>query len=76
LAGFFSQITTDDVWEQGTVFDSPERVVTQMKRFMHQMRIGGLEHKKVMQSMELFAKYVMPALRKEEAKMESATAAV
>ena len=76
MAGFFSQITTDDVWERGTAFGSPERVVTQMKRFIHQMRIGGLEHKKVMQSMGLFAKYVMPALREEEVKMESATTAV
>ena len=44
--------------------------------FMHQMRIGELEHKKVMRFMELFAKHVMPALREEEAKMKSATAAV
>jgi len=80
-----SQITTDDVWERGTAFGSPERVVTQMKRFMHeagatsfmhQMRIGGLEHKKVMQSMELFSKHVMPALREEEAKMKESAAAV
>jgi hypothetical protein len=37
--------------------------------FMSQMRIGGLEHKKVMRSMELFSKHVMPALRQEEVKM-------
>ena len=37
--------------------------------FMTQMRIGGLEHKKVMRSMELFARDVMPELRKEEEKM-------
>jgi len=69
----------------GTAFGSPERVITQMKRymhesgatsFMHQMRIGELEHKKVMRFMELFAKHLMPALREEEAKMKSATAAV
>ena len=73
-----SKITTEDVWERGTCFGSPERVIGQMKRYMHeaeatsflhQMRIGGLEHKKVMRSMELFAQDVMPALREEEAKM-------
>jgi hypothetical protein len=37
--------------------------------WLAQMRIGGLEHKKVLRSMELFAKHVMPALREEEAKM-------
>ena len=40
--------------------------------FMTQLRIGGLEHKKVMLSMELFAKHVMRALREEEAKMGAA----
>jgi hypothetical protein len=30
---------------------------------MVQMRIGGLEHDKVLRSMELFAREVMPALR-------------
>jgi alkanesulfonate monooxygenase SsuD/methylene tetrahydromethanopterin reductase-like flavin-dependent oxidoreductase (luciferase family) len=73
-----SEVTVDDVWERGTAFGSPERVIEQMKRymreagatsFMSQMRIGGLEHKKVMRSMELFAKHVMPALREEEFKM-------
>jgi len=77
-----SQVTVDDVWERGTCFGSPERVITQMKRYMHQagatsfmlqMRIGGLEHKKVLRSMELFAKEVMPALRQEEAKLASTT---
>ena len=63
--GLLSKVTTDDVWERGICFGSPERVIAQMKRymheagatsFMHQMRIGGLEHKKIMRSMELFAR--------------------
>jgi alkanesulfonate monooxygenase SsuD/methylene tetrahydromethanopterin reductase-like flavin-dependent oxidoreductase (luciferase family) len=71
-------VTEDDVWQRGTCFGSPERVTELMKRymdqagatsFMLQMRIGGLEHRKVMRSMELFATHVMPALREEEAKM-------
>jgi alkanesulfonate monooxygenase SsuD/methylene tetrahydromethanopterin reductase-like flavin-dependent oxidoreductase (luciferase family) len=73
-----SQVTVEDVWERGTCFGSPERVTALMKRYMHetgttsfmtQMRIGGLEHKKVLRSMELFAREVMPALREEEAKL-------
>ena len=71
-------ITEEDVWERGTCFGSPERVTELMMRyvceagatsFMLQMRIGGLEHSKVMRSMELFTKHVMPALREEEVKM-------
>lgn len=80
-----SKITTEDVWERGTAFGSPERVIAQMKRYMHeagatsflhQMRIGGLEHKKVMRSMELYAKHVMPALREEEMRMKETAAVV
>ena len=74
-------VTEDEVWERGTCFGSPERVIELMKgymrqagatSFMVQMRIGGLEHHKVMRSMELFAKHVMPALREEEAKTTAA----
>ena len=73
-----SAVTEEDVWERGTCFGSPQRVTELMKgymrqagvtSFMTQMRIGGLEHKKVMRSMELFARDVMPELRKEEEKM-------
>ncbi len=69
------------MWERGTCFGSPERVIELMKMYMQrtgtnhwmaQMRVGGLEHKKVLRSMELFAKHVMPALREEEAKMATA----
>jgi hypothetical protein len=40
-----------------------------MNHLAVEMRIGGLAHKKVLRSMELFAKEVMPALRAEEAKV-------
>jgi hypothetical protein len=55
-----------------------------MKRYMHacgttsfmvQMRIGGLEHGKVLRSMELFAEHVMPALLEEETRMTAAAQA-
>jgi alkanesulfonate monooxygenase SsuD/methylene tetrahydromethanopterin reductase-like flavin-dependent oxidoreductase (luciferase family) len=67
-----SAVTEDEVWEHGSCFGSPERVATMLKRYLGrtgmnhialEMRIGGLEHKKVMRSMELFAKHVMPEVR-------------
>lgn len=76
-----SNLTLDDVWERGTVFGSPERVIDKLKQYMHtlgvnhfiiQMRTGGLEHDKIVRSMELFANEVMPALRDEEARMAAA----
>ncbi len=77
----FAKLTLEDVWERGTAFGSPERVTEILKMYMHklgakhfiiQMRVGGLEHDKVMRSMDLFAKEVMPALREEEAQLVAA----
>jgi len=77
-ASRLAAVTVDDVWERGSCFGSPERVVDIMTRYMErtgmnhlavEMRIGGLEHKKVLRSMELFAKSVIPALREREAKL-------
>lgn len=74
-------LTIDDVWERGTAFGSPERVTEQLKHYMHelgcnnsiiQMRSGGLEHDKIVRSMELFAREFMPALREEEVRIQSA----
>ncbi|MDP7545841.1 MAG: LLM class flavin-dependent oxidoreductase [Alphaproteobacteria bacterium] len=76
-----AKLTVEDVWERGTAFGTPERVIEIMKLHMHklgatnfiiQMRIGGLEHHKVKRSMELFAKEVMPALREEESRLAAA----
>ncbi len=76
-----AKLTLEDVWERGTAFGSPERVTEILKMYMAklgvehfiiQMRIGGLEHDKVMRSMELFAKEVMPALSAEEARLVAA----
>lgn len=67
-----SAVTEDEVWERGSCFGSPERVAAMLKRYLQrtgmnhialEMRIGGLEHKKVMRSMELFAREVMPEVR-------------
>ena len=71
------------MWERGTVFGSPERVIDIMKMYMHklgarnfiiQMRVGGLEHHQVQRSMELFTNEVMPALRAEEARLDAVAA--
>jgi hypothetical protein len=37
-----------------------------------QMRIGGLQHDKVVRSMKLFAEEVMPELREEETRLAKA----
>jgi alkanesulfonate monooxygenase SsuD/methylene tetrahydromethanopterin reductase-like flavin-dependent oxidoreductase (luciferase family) len=67
-----SAVTEDEVWERGSCFGSPERVAGMLTRYLRrtgmnhialEMRIGGLEHKKVMRSMELFAREVMPRVR-------------
>jgi len=76
-----ANLTLEDVWERGTAFGSPERVTEILKMYMHklgvdnfiiQMRIGGLQHEKVMRSMDLFAAEVMPALRAEATLMVAA----
>ncbi len=76
-----SGLTVDDVWDRGTAFGTPDRVIEILKTYMQksgtrhlicQMRIGGLEHEKVLRSMELFTSEVMPALRQEEARLEAA----
>ncbi len=74
-------LTVEDVWERGTVFGSPDRVIEIMKMYMDelgarnfiiQMRVGGLDHDKVMRSMDLFTREVMPALREEENRLDAA----
>ncbi len=76
-------VTVDDVWERGTCFGDPDRVIELYKQYMHtvgatsfmcQLRVGGLSHEKVMRSMELFAKEVIPALEEEEARMTAVKA--
>ncbi|MCC6173906.1 MAG: LLM class flavin-dependent oxidoreductase [Chloroflexi bacterium] len=66
----------DNLWEWGACFGSPETVLNSMRAYsrrtftnhwMAWMRIGELEHKKVMRSMELFAKHVLPELKREAA---------
>ena len=78
---FLGKLTPEQLWEadvdvgSGTVFGSPERVLRQLRYYMSRTRInhwmlwfkiGGLEHKKVLRSMDLFTRYVMPALRESE----------
>lgn len=70
-------LAADNLWEWGACYGSPERVIESMRAYSDRtftnhwlawMRIGELEHRKVMRSMELFAKRVMPELKKEPAR--------
>ena len=70
--GAVAQAAADDLWKWGTVYGSPETVLKKLRAYsdrtftnhwMAWMRIGEPSHDKVMKSMELFAREVMPALR-------------
>lgn len=72
--GAVAQAAADNLWTWGTAYGSPETVLKQLRAYqartftnhwMSWMRIGELPHDKVMKSMELFAKEVMPALRED-----------
>ena len=65
-------LAADDPWAWGACYGSPETVLKQMQAYservytnhwMTWMRIGQLPHEKVMRSMELFAKEVIPKLK-------------
>jgi alkanesulfonate monooxygenase SsuD/methylene tetrahydromethanopterin reductase-like flavin-dependent oxidoreductase (luciferase family) len=67
-------LAADNLWEWGTCYGSPDTVVESMRAYSRRtftnhwlawMRIGELDHSRVMRSMELFAKHVMPALKEE-----------
>lgn len=74
--GAVAKLAADNLWDWGTVYGSPETVLEGLRSYsrrtftnhwMAWMRIGELEHDKVMRSMELFAKRVMPALKEDAA---------
>jgi len=63
----------DLVQREQAIFGSPDEVIQQIKayreigitHFMALMNFGALEHAKVLKSMELFGKYVIPAFKEE-----------
>lgn len=70
--GAVAKLAADNLWQWGTCFGSPERVTESLRAYSERvftnhwlawMRIGKLEHSKVMRSMELFARHVMPTLK-------------
>jgi alkanesulfonate monooxygenase SsuD/methylene tetrahydromethanopterin reductase-like flavin-dependent oxidoreductase (luciferase family) len=61
---------TDDLLDRFLVIGTPETVIRQVKRLQEQVGIthfncsfwfGDLEHPRILKSMELFAREVMPA---------------
>ena len=65
-------LAAKDPWAWGACYGSPETVLKQMRAYservytnhwMTWMRIGQLPHEKVMRSMELFAREVMPKIK-------------
>lgn len=68
-----AEAAADNPWEWGACVGSPETVLRSMQAYSGRaytnhwlawMRIGELEHRQVMRSMELFAKHVMPELKR------------
>jgi alkanesulfonate monooxygenase SsuD/methylene tetrahydromethanopterin reductase-like flavin-dependent oxidoreductase (luciferase family) len=68
-----TKLTYQEILDQEIAFvGTPERVIGQIRRLCEQAPItelaivsnfGGLEHEKVLQTQELFARHVMPAFR-------------
>jgi Coenzyme F420-dependent N5,N10-methylene tetrahydromethanopterin reductase and related flavin-dependent oxidoreductases len=65
-------ITYDQIVSQGANFGTPEEVTAKLKllrdeigvtHYIGWFNVGGLDHRKVMASMERFAEHVMPELR-------------
>jgi alkanesulfonate monooxygenase SsuD/methylene tetrahydromethanopterin reductase-like flavin-dependent oxidoreductase (luciferase family) len=73
LSKMLGPVTYDDL-DKGDciIFGSPERCIQRLKRAqadfglsypVFEVNFGGFPHKEAMKSLEMFAKYVMPALR-------------
>ena len=62
------RLTFDEMWDQTLIFGDPDRCAAKIAELqgmgVHSllcwMVFGGLEHRKVLRSMELFAREVMP----------------
>lgn len=76
IAGNINNITYDQIVSEGANFGTVESVVNRLKmlrddigvsHYIGWFNVGGLDHRKVMASMERFASEVMPALREKEA---------
>ncbi len=69
------RLTYDEMWEQTLIFGDPDRCAAKIRELQDMgvdsllcwMVFGGLEHAKVLRSMELFAKEVMPQFRQTPA---------
>lgn len=63
------------LWEESLIFGDPDRCAEKIRQLQRMgvgsllcwMVFGGLEHHKVLHSMELFARYVMPQFRAQPA---------
>jgi alkanesulfonate monooxygenase SsuD/methylene tetrahydromethanopterin reductase-like flavin-dependent oxidoreductase (luciferase family) len=65
------KLTYEEMWDKTLLFGTPDRVAGKLRELQDMgvdsllcwMVFGGLEHEKVLRSMELFAKEVMPKFK-------------
>ena len=78
-----ADVAAENPWEWGACYGSPETVLASMRAYSSRtftnhwlawMRLGQLEHKQVMSSMELFARSVMPELKRDGARVPGSAA--
>lgn len=70
-----TKLTFDQMWEETLIFGDPDRCAKRIRELRGMgvnsllcwMVFGGLEHAKVLRSMELFAKHVMPQFQERPA---------
>ena len=78
-------LTYDVLYNERTLIGDPDQVMAKLERFQHDLQMdqfisflnwGGMAHELVMQSMERFAKYVLPHFQKADAQSGKTLAAL
>lgn len=73
-------LTYDVLYNERTVIGDPDQVIAKLERFQHDLQMdqfiyflnwGGMAHELVLQSMERFAKYVLPHFQTAEAQSKT-----
>lgn len=72
IAPTMKSLTYDVLYNERTVIGDPDQVIAKLEHFQRELTLdqfiyflnwGGMEHKQVVQSMERFARYVLPHFR-------------
>ena len=78
-------LTYDVLYNERTLIGDPDQVIAKLERFRKDLQMdqfiyflnwGGMDHDLVLQSMERFAKSVLPHFQKADAQQEKTLAAL